>query len=147
MTLAGVKVALNGRLKGAAEAQGSGVHMRVVHGIWARGALCLWAEDPQLHQAAGFARGGSPRAARPHPFACPASELADVLPGLAWPGTDAVRKAGAAELTLLTPSAGHAPLASPELIRTDPAPAGPAPAGPAPAGPAPAGPVRRGPAG
>ena len=22
--------------------------MRVIHGIWAHGALCLWAEDPDL---------------------------------------------------------------------------------------------------
>ena len=22
--------------------------MRVIHGVWAHGALCLWAEDPDL---------------------------------------------------------------------------------------------------
>jgi len=73
----------------------------------------------------GFARGGSPAAARPHPFACPAAELPDVLAGLSWPGLDAVRKAVDDELTLQLPSAGRAPLASPELNQLSPASAGP----------------------
>ena len=25
--------------------------MRVIHGIWAHGGLCLWAEDPDLPQS------------------------------------------------------------------------------------------------
>ena len=29
--------------------------MRVIHGIWAHGALCLWAEDPDLPLVAGAA--------------------------------------------------------------------------------------------
>ena len=89
--------------------------MRVIHGIWARGALCLWAEDPDLP--------GAPRDQAPppalHPFACQAAELADVLAALPGPAGEAARKAVDAELTLQLPSAaGPArPLASPELLR------------------------------
>ncbi len=45
--------------------------MHVIHGIWAHGALCLWAEDPELPPTAG-ATGSAPagvRLPRPHPFA------------------------------------------------------------------------------
>jgi SNF2 family DNA or RNA helicase len=90
--------------------------MRVIHGIWAHGALCLWAEDPDLPAvpAAGA------RLLRPHPFACQAAELADML--ASWPGSpgsvgDAARKAIHDELTLQLPSAGGGPLTSPELVR------------------------------
>jgi hypothetical protein len=147
----------------AAEAQSSRAST-TLHGIWAKGALCLWAEDPVLHQAAGFVRGGSPRTLRPHPFAWPASELAGLLGGLVWPGAGAARKAVDDELTLLLPSAGRAPLASPQLGQP---PAALAPAALAPAAlaladgaladgaladraladPVLAGPVRRGPVG
>ena len=27
--------------------------MRVIHGVWAHGALCLWAEDPDLPPVSG----------------------------------------------------------------------------------------------
>jgi len=52
--------------------------MRVSHGIWARGTLCLWGEDPAL-PAAPPGRLPSPA---PHPFACQAAELADTLAAL-----------------------------------------------------------------
>ena len=89
--------------------------MRVIHGIWARGALCLWAEDPDLPAAP---RDQAPSPAL-HPFACQAAELADVLAALPGPAGEAARKAVDAELTLQLPSAaGPArPLASPELLR------------------------------
>ncbi len=63
--------------------------MRVIHGVWARGALCLWAEDPDL-PAAPRDRLPSPA---PHPFACQAAELADVLAALPGPAGEAARKA------------------------------------------------------
>ena len=66
--------------------------MRVIHGIWARGALCLWGEDPRLPQVPPVA---SPSPA-PHPFACQAAVLA-ALPG--WAG-EAARKAVNDELVL-----------------------------------------------
>ena len=89
--------------------------MRVIHGVWARGALCLWAEDPDL-PAVPQDRSPSPV---PHPFACQAAELADVLAMLPGPGGEAARKAVSDELILQLPSAAGVPLASPDLIRPD----------------------------
>ena len=105
--------------------------MRVVHGIWAHGALCLWAEDP----AAPAVAAPVPQAGhlpRPHPFAGQAAELSDLLAGLPGPAGEAARKAVDGELTLQLPSAaGHrGPLASPGLIRPDAPPSGPDPPGP-----------------
>ena len=99
--------------------------MRVIHGIWAHGALCLWAEDPDLPPVSGSA-AHDVRLPQPHPFACQAAELADLLAGRpgsqnaqnpANPVGDAARKAVHDELTLQLPSAGGGPLASPELLR------------------------------
>ena len=103
--------------------------MRVIHGVWAHGlsnhgALCLWAEDPDLPPRPAAAPPGV-HLARPHPFACQAAELADLLAGSASTAAgDAVRKAVHDELTLRLPSAGGGPLASPELVRPE-APAAP----------------------
>ncbi len=100
--------------------------MRVIHGIWAHGALCLWAEDPDLPPVSGSA-AHDVRLPRPHPFACQAAELADMLAGRVGALGDAARKAVHDELTLQLPSAGGGPLASPELIRPEPLePTGPA---------------------
>src|SRR5580704_294790 len=95
--------------------------MRVIHGIWAHGALCLWAEDPDL-PAVSASAPHDVRLTRPHPFACQAAELADMLagPGLGQATGDAARKAVHDELTLLLPSLGGGPLASPELLRPEP---------------------------
>ena len=92
--------------------------MRVIHGIWAHGGLCLWAEDPDLPSVSGAAPQDV-RLPRPHPFACQAAELADMLAGRAGAPGDAARKAVHDELTLQLPSAGGGPLASPELLRPD----------------------------
>ena len=105
--------------------------MRVIHGIWAHGALCLWAEDPDLPPAAGSAPHDV-QLPRPHPFACQAAELADMLAGRPGPQNavgDAARKAVHDELTLQLPSAGGGPLASPELVRPE-APGLPEPGSP-----------------
>jgi SNF2 family DNA or RNA helicase len=120
--------------------------MRVLHGVWARDALCLWAEDPARPAVPAGGRspkpappGGSPEPL-PHPFACQAAELADLLAALPGPAGEAARKAVDGELTLQLPSAaGPArPLASPELVRP-PAPAAlSAPSAPAAAPSAPA---------
>jgi superfamily II DNA or RNA helicase len=109
--------------------------MLVIHGIWARGALCLWAEDSALPASGPAPAGGRPsRAARPHPFAADPDVLADALGGLGDGLRDLAGKAAADELTLWLPTAGAGagPAAAPELIRpADPAgeddggPAGP----------------------
>ena len=102
--------------------------MRVIHGIWAHGALCLWAEDQALPPHGP--EPAEPRAARPsrapgpHPFTCQAAELADLLAGLPGAAGEAARKAVDDELTLQLPSAAGGPLASPELIRPDTRPGG-----------------------
>ena len=92
--------------------------MRVIHGIWAHGALCLWAEDPDLPPAP-MSLAHDLHLPRPHPFACQAAELADMLTGPPGPRNaagDAARKAVQDELILQLPSAGGGPLASPELV-------------------------------
>jgi SNF2 family DNA or RNA helicase len=95
--------------------------MLVVHGIWAHGAMRLWAEDTTLpgwtRAPSAFQASGSPL---PHPFAAPAAELADALAGLPDPLPDLARKAVDDELTLLLPTAGDEPLASPQTSREPP---------------------------
>jgi SNF2 family DNA or RNA helicase len=98
--------------------------MRVIHGIWAAEALCLWAEDPDAPPPAAAAPG-SPA---PHPFACQPPELAEVLARLPGPVAEAARKAVDRELALRLPTADGRPLASPGAV-TDPGPAGPPPRG------------------
>jgi SNF2 family DNA or RNA helicase len=96
--------------------------LQVIHGVWAYGALQVWAEDSGL-PALAPPRGGRPsRAPRPHPFAAPPGELADAL--AAAGAGELARKAVDDELTLRLPSVADGPLASPEVIR--PEPAGPA---------------------
>ena len=89
--------------------------MRVIHGIWAHRALSVWGEDPDLPAAP---RDPAPAPA-PHPFACPAAELADLLAALPGPAGEAARKAVSGEIAVRLPSAaGPArPLASPDLLR------------------------------
>src|ERR1700749_509764 len=97
--------------------------MLVIHGIWAYGALQVWAEDSALPAQAPPRAGRPSRAPRPHPFAAPPDALADVLAealtdATAGAGTgDLPRKAVDDEITLSLPSAGDGPLASPELAR------------------------------
>jgi SNF2 family DNA or RNA helicase len=91
--------------------------MIVVHGIWAYGAVQLWAEDPGLPAHAPPRAGRPSRAPRRHPFAVSAAELADALVALRAPAADLARKAVDDELTLRLPTIGDGPLASPELTR------------------------------
>jgi hypothetical protein len=100
--------------------------MLVIHGIWARGALCLWAEDarrpartPELPDGspAGPRPGRRSRAPRPHPFAAGPETIAGALASLGESAAGAARQAAADELTLWLPSAPDGPQAAPELIR------------------------------
>jgi SNF2-related domain/SNF2 Helicase protein/Helicase conserved C-terminal domain len=91
--------------------------MLAVHGIWAYGALFLWAEDAD-GPAAGQPRPGRPsRAPRPHPFAAAADTIAAAVAEHVGPVADLVLKAVDDELTLWLPATADGPLASPELIR------------------------------
>jgi SNF2 family DNA or RNA helicase len=87
----------------------------VIHGIWAYGALQVWAEDSRLPAQAPPRRGRPSRAPRPHPFAVPPGELADALASVG--AGDLARKAVDDELTLRLPSVPDGPLASPEIVR------------------------------
>ncbi|HTW04906.1 MAG TPA: DEAD/DEAH box helicase [Streptosporangiaceae bacterium] len=91
--------------------------MLVIHGIWAYGALSLWAEDSG-RPAAAPARAGRPsRAPRPHPFAGPPGLVADAMAEFGSRAEDLARKAVEDELTLWLPGTGAGPLASPALVR------------------------------
>ena len=91
--------------------------MLVIHGIWAYGALSLWAEDSGRLARAQPRPGRPSRAPRAHPFAGGLDVLADVVAELAGPEADLARKAVDDELTLRLPSTADGPLASPALIR------------------------------
>src|SRR5277367_6018467 len=89
--------------------------MLVIHGIWAYGALQVWAEDSARPALAPPRVGRPSRAPRPHPFAVAPGELADALAGAG--AGDLAAKAVDDELTLRLPSVADGPLASPELVR------------------------------
>jgi SNF2 family DNA or RNA helicase len=93
--------------------------MLVVHGIWAYGALQVWAEDSGLPRLASPRRGRPSRAPRPHPFAALpdvlADALADALAGVDAGAGDLARKAFDDEITLRLPATADGPLGSPEL--------------------------------
>jgi SNF2 family DNA or RNA helicase len=90
----------------------------VIHGMWARGALCLWAEDSALPASLDAPAGGRPsRAPRPHPFAADPGVLGDALGLLGEGPRDLASKAAADELSRWLPSAGPGPMCAPELIR------------------------------
>jgi SNF2 family DNA or RNA helicase len=92
--------------------------MLVIHGIWANGALCLWAEDSRRPARVPPPLGRRPsRAPRPHPFASTPDVLAEMLAGLPEPFPGLARKAVEDELTLYLPAQADSPLASPELTR------------------------------
>jgi hypothetical protein len=91
--------------------------MLAIHGIWAYGALCLWAEDADGPATAQRRPGRLSRAPRPHPFAAAADVIADAIAELAEPVSDLALKAVDDELTLWLPARADGPLPSPELFR------------------------------
>jgi SNF2 family DNA or RNA helicase len=86
----------------------------VIHGIWAYGALSLWAEDSEGQATAPPRPSRAPRA---HPFGAGLDVVADVVAELAGPAADLARKAVDDELTLRLPSMADGPVASPAVIR------------------------------
>jgi SNF2 family DNA or RNA helicase len=104
--------------------------MLAIHGIWAYGALFLWAEDADGPAVVPSRPGRPSRAPRPHPFAAAADRIAAAVrdstaaaagdspaAGHAGPVADLLLKAVDDELTLWLPATADGPLASPELIR------------------------------
>nr|WP_240942492.1 DEAD/DEAH box helicase [Planosporangium thailandense] len=91
----------------------------VVHGLWlAAGRLALWGEDPALPtRRRARAPGRHPR----HPFAAAPDALAEALGGV----LPEVPKPIPGTVALALPTAGGAPMSSPELVR-DPPPRQPA---------------------
>jgi SNF2 family DNA or RNA helicase len=91
--------------------------MLVIHGIWARDALCLWAEDSARPVTSAAPPGRPSRAPRPHPFAADPETIAAALAPLGHAPGAAAQQAAADELTLWLPSAPDSPQAAPELVR------------------------------
>jgi len=91
--------------------------MLVIHGIWARDALCLWAEDSSRPTTSAQPPGRPSRAPRPHPFAADPETIAAALDSLGGASGAAAEQAATDELTLWLPSAPDRPQAAPELIR------------------------------
>jgi SNF2 family DNA or RNA helicase len=98
--------------------------MLVIHGIWAHGALSLWAEDSDQPAEVPADISGQPRSgpgrsprARSHPFAASTGLLGDVLAEFGEGASDLVRKAADDELKLWLPGSAAGPAASPDLAR------------------------------
>jgi non-specific serine/threonine protein kinase len=91
--------------------------MLAIHGVWAYGALFLWAEDADGPATAPSRPGRPSRAPRTHPFAATAEAVAEAVAELAGPVADLVLKAVDDELTLWLAATADGPLASPDLIR------------------------------
>ena len=96
--------------------------MLAIHGVWAHGVLCLWAEDSG--QPATVPPGQphsrpdrSPRALLPHPFAASTDVVADVLAEFGESVSDLVCKAADDELTLWLPCTATGPVPSTDLAR------------------------------
>ena len=94
--------------------------MLAIHGLWADGALLLWAEDSELASADVSDSGRSSAGPFPHPFGADADLLADVLAEFGESVSDLVRKATSDELTVWLPCGSGGPSPSPDLIRDDP---------------------------
>jgi superfamily II DNA or RNA helicase len=92
--------------------------MLAIHGVWADGALNLWAEESGP-SAAILAAGKRAGPARPHPHGSAPGMLTDVLAEFGEPAADLARKAAESELTLWLPSSPAGPLTSPELRSAD----------------------------
>jgi SNF2 family DNA or RNA helicase len=91
--------------------------MLAIHGVWAHGALMLWAEDSRQLTDLPKRAARSGQAPAPHPFAAPAGLLADILAGFGQPVSDLARKAAEYELALWLPAAPSGPAGSPDLVR------------------------------
>ncbi len=92
--------------------------MLVVHGIWAYGALQVWAEDSGLAPAGPAAPRTAAAGGAPAPVRRPAGRTGGRTRGRAGrrPGGRPAAQGGRRQLTLRLPSTAGGPLASPELL-------------------------------
>ena len=88
--------------------------MLAIHGIWADGALLLWAEDATRPAPVPAGRPG-PAEARPHPGAASPAALAAALAGLPGEAAELAWSGAEGELVLWLPGTTATPQASPEL--------------------------------
>jgi SNF2 family DNA or RNA helicase len=94
--------------------------MLAIHGVWSDGRLHLWAEDADRIGLLMLPRpGGSPGAARPHPFAAGTGLLADTLAEFGEQIADLARKATETDLALWLPGTAAGPLSSPDAAAAD----------------------------
>src|SRR5258708_23314510 len=99
--------------------------MLAIHGIWAHGALYLWAEYLWAEESGPFAAIQAAErmpagVAGTHPWAWAPGLRADVLAEFGDQVADLAGKAAESELTLWLPSNPAGPLSSPELRAADP---------------------------
>ncbi|MGC9515815.1 DEAD/DEAH box helicase, partial [Methanocrinis sp.] len=89
--------------------------MLVLHAIWDRSSLRLWAESSALPAAVKPSRGRIPKKKpRPHPFAVPIDMLNDEMATIFG-----MNPTGAEPITCRLPATKKGPLPSPGLIRDD----------------------------
>ena len=88
--------------------------MLAIHGIWADGALLLWAEDATRPAPVPVGRPG-PAEARPHLGAASPAALAAALAGLPGEAAELAWSGAEGELVLWLPGTTASPQASPEL--------------------------------
>jgi SNF2-related domain/SNF2 Helicase protein/Helicase conserved C-terminal domain len=88
--------------------------MLAIHGIWADGALLLWAEDATRPAPEPAGRPG-PAEARPHPGAASLAALAAALAGLPGEAAELAWSGAEGELVLWLPGTAAGPQPSPEL--------------------------------
>ena len=88
--------------------------MLAIHGIWADGALLLWAEDATRPAPVPAGRPG-PEEAWPHPGAASPAALAAALAGLPGEAAELAWSGAEGELVLWLPGTAAGPQSSPEL--------------------------------
>ncbi len=96
-----------------------GERMQVLHAVWDKEGLFLWAESSVLPTAVPRSRGRKPKKPKikTHPFALPATELRELIGRIS--DKTCFKFARVEKRTFLLPSTRKGPLPSPWLIRED----------------------------
>lgn len=93
--------------------------MLVIHAVWSRdhSLLCIWGEDAELPRQHKSKKRLSMLEPNPHPFACHAKDLVQVLGKLGAIAVD--EEPPIVTVNLLLPTSGSVPQCSPQLPRID----------------------------